>query len=86
MILNIVIFIDIIILPSVFQFLRHVVYGPSRSGYEGQGFGPLTRALYMAKWTNSWDLVQPALSGTIARIEAAVHLLTGSPLGSITLP
>ncbi|XP_030842672.1 putative N-acetylated-alpha-linked acidic dipeptidase isoform X2 [Strongylocentrotus purpuratus] len=66
--------------------LRHVVYGPSRSGYEGQGFGPLTRALYMAKWTNSWDLVQPALSGTIARIEAAVHLLTGSPLGTITLP
>nr|XP_054768945.1 N-acetylated-alpha-linked acidic dipeptidase 2-like isoform X1 [Lytechinus pictus]XP_054768946.1 N-acetylated-alpha-linked acidic dipeptidase 2-like isoform X1 [Lytechinus pictus]XP_054768947.1 N-acetylated-alpha-linked acidic dipeptidase 2-like isoform X1 [Lytechinus pictus] len=62
--------------------LRHVVYGPSMNGYDGQGFGPLTRALYMAKWLKNWELVQPALSGTIARIDSAVHLLTGTPLSA----
>lgn len=60
--------------------LRHVVYGPARNGYDGQGFGPLQRALFIAAKRDDWSLVQPALSSTISRIEAAIHLLTDNPL------
>ena len=60
---------------------RHVVYGPSRDGYGGNGFAPLRQAMgYYGRRNDDWMSVRPALSATISRIEAAVHLLTENPL------
>ncbi|XP_071510576.1 N-acetylated-alpha-linked acidic dipeptidase 2-like [Diadema antillarum] len=62
--------------------LRHVVFGPSRSGYEGEGFAPLRRAMENARLSGDLTQLEDALSTTIARIEAATRLLTDNILAN----